>query len=99
MKNMKYVCLRNIYLNETMVAKNLLKILVNVCCILSRVQLFYPPGSSVHGISQARILEWIAISFSKGYSQPRDQNWVFPKSCIAHGFFTTEPLEKLKILG
>ena len=29
-------------------------------------------GSSVHGISQARILEWVAISFSRGFSQPRD---------------------------
>ena len=32
-----------------------------------------PPGSSVHWIFQARILEWVAISFSKGSSQPRDQ--------------------------
>ena len=32
-----------------------------------------PPGSSVHGVSQARILEWVAISFSRGSSQPRDQ--------------------------
>ena len=31
-----------------------------------------PPGSSIHGILQARILEWVAISFSKGSSQPRD---------------------------
>ena len=31
------------------------------------------PGSSVHGISQARILKWVAISFSRGSSQPRDQ--------------------------
>ena len=31
-----------------------------------------PPGSSVHGILQARILEWVAISFSKGSSRPRD---------------------------
>ena len=31
-----------------------------------------PPGSSIHGISQARILEWVAISFSGGSSQPRD---------------------------
>ena len=31
------------------------------------------PGSSVHGILQARILEWVAISFSRGSSQPR--NW------------------------
>ena len=30
------------------------------------------PGFSVHGISQARILEWVAISFCTGYSQPRD---------------------------
>ena len=44
-----------------------------------------PPGSSVHEISQARILEWVAISFSRGSSQPRDQTWV---SCIAGRFFT-----------
>ena len=31
-----------------------------------------PPGSSVHGIHQTRILEWVAISFSRGSSQPRD---------------------------
>ena len=34
------------------------------------------PGSSVHGIFQARVLEWIAISFSRGSSQPRDRTWV-----------------------
>ena len=44
-----------------------------------------PPGSSVHGISQARILEWVAIPFSRGSSQPRAQTWV---SCIAGRFFT-----------
>ena len=43
-----------------------------------------PPDSSVLGILQARILEWVAISFSWGSSQPRDQNWV---SCIAGRFF------------
>jgi len=31
-----------------------------------------PPGSSVHGILQARILEWVAVSFSRGSSHPRD---------------------------
>ena len=31
-----------------------------------------PPGSSVHGISQARLLEWVSISFSRGSSRPRD---------------------------
>ena len=34
------------------------------------------PGSSVHGISQARILEWVAISFSSGSSPPRDQTCI-----------------------
>ena len=34
------------------------------------------PGSSVHGISQARIVEWVAISFSSRSSQPRDWTWV-----------------------
>ena len=42
-----------------------------------------PPGSSVLGISQARILEWLAISFSRGSSQLRDQIRVFCIFCIA----------------
>ena len=44
-----------------------------------------PPGSSVHEIFQARILEWVAISFSRGSSQPRDWTQV---SCTAGRFFT-----------
>ena len=47
-----------------------------------------PPGSSVHGISQARTLEWAAISSSRGPSWPREQNCV---SCAAGRSFTTEP--------
>ena len=39
-----------------------------------------PPGFSVHGILQARILEWVAISFSRESFQPRDQTCI---SCIA----------------
>ena len=35
-----------------------------------------PLGSSIHGILQARILEWVAISFSRGSSRPRDRTWV-----------------------
>ena len=42
------------------------------------------PVSSVHGILQARMLEWVAIFSSQGSSQPRDQTWVF---CVAGGFF------------
>ena len=34
------------------------------------------PGSSIHGIFQALVLEWIAISFSTGFSQPRDRTWI-----------------------
>jgi len=43
--------------------------------VLSRVRLFatsWTPGSSVHGVIQARRLEWVAISFSRDSSQPRD---------------------------
>ena len=40
------------------------------------------PGSSVYGISQARILEWVAISYSRGSSQPRDQTCISCVSCI-----------------
>ena len=40
-----------------------------------------PPGSSVHGILQARILEWVAILSSRGYSRPRDQTQVSYVSC------------------
>ena len=52
------------------------------------------PGSSVHEIFQARILEWLAISFSRGSSWPRDQTQV---SCIAGGFFTTKPLKAILV--
>ena len=47
--------------------------------------------SRVRGILQARILEWVAVPFSRGSSQPRDRTQV---SCIAGGFCTTGPLGK-----
>ena len=50
-----------------------------------------PPGSSVHGIFLARILEWVAISSSRGSSWFRDQTLI---SYIAGTFFPTEPLGK-----
>ena len=46
------------------------------------------PGSSIHGISRVRILEWVAIPFSRRSSWPRDWTRV---SCLAGRFFTTEP--------
>ena len=42
-----------------------------------------PAGSSVHGISQARILEWVANSFSRGSSWPRDRTCISCISCIS----------------
>ena len=54
---------------------------------------YNPPGSSVHGISQARIQERVFISFPQGSFQPR--NWTHV-SCIAGGFFTTEKWGKPK---
>ena len=55
---------------------------------------YNPPGSSVHGILQARILEWVAISFSRGSPQPRDQTQVFR---IAGRFFTTSATWELDL--
>ena len=49
-----------------------------------------PPGSCVHGILQARILEWVAVSSSRGSSWPRDQIWV---SCTAGRFLTEPPVK------
>ena len=43
------------------------------------------PGFSIHGILQARILEWVGIPFSRGSSWPRDPTWI---TCIAGRFFT-----------
>jgi len=53
---------------------------------------YSPPDSSVHGISQAKILEWIAISFSRGSSQSVGIQSKAP--VLAGGFFTTEPTGK-----
>ena len=51
-----------------------------------------PPGSSVHEIIPAKILEWVAMPSSRGSSWPRDWTHVSCVSCIAGRFFTTEPL-------
>ena len=53
-----------------------------------------PPSSSVHGILQARILEWVVIPISRRFSWPRDQTWV---SCIGGRFFTIWSTETLEI--
>ena len=68
-----YVIIYVIYINIT-------TYYINCCCFVtkSHLTLCDPmdcslPGSFLHGISQKRILEWVAISFSRGSSRPRDQ--------------------------
>ena len=66
--------------------KLLVKVLVSqLCPTLCDPMDCSLPGSSVHGILQARILQWVAISFSRGSSWPRDQT---RDSCFAGRFFT-----------
>ena len=68
------------------------------CCLVAKSCLtFYnpmdysPQGYSVHGISQARMLEWTAISFSRGSSWFKGWNYISCLFFIASRFFTTEP--------
>ena len=72
-----------IHWNETAIGLHVFPIpfLMNSCDAMD----CGPPGSSVHGISQARILEWVAIHIFRGSSWPRDQTQV---SCIIGRFFT-----------
>jgi len=51
------------------------------------------PDSSVHRILQAKILEWVAISFSRGSSKPRDQTHISMFPALAGRFFTTSATE------
>ena len=63
-------------------------LVVQSCPILWNPMGCSPPGSSVHGILQARILEWVAIPFSRVYSQPTDL------SCMQADSLPSEPLGK-----
>ena len=74
------ICLLKMYESEKV------KVLVAQSCLfLCNPMDCSLPGSSVHGILQVRILEWVAIPFSRGSSQPRDWTWI---SYIAGRFFT-----------
>ena len=68
-----------------MVSDSVLVLVAQSCPTLCDPMDCSPPGSSVHKIFQARILEWVAISFPSGSSQPRDRTWV---SCTAGRCFT-----------
>ena len=77
---------------------------VALCCMLSRFScvwlsatlwtIYSPPGSSVHGVLQARILVWVAMPGSRGSSQLRDQTHVSYISCIGRWVFTTSTIWK-----
>jgi len=58
-----------------------------------------PPGSSVHGILQARILEWVAIFSSRGSSRLRDGTCISWVSCIAGRFFIYSHLRSSRDIG
>ena len=63
------------------------------CLTLCDPKDYSPQGSSVYGILQARILEWVAISFSRGSSWPRDRT-TSASPALAGRFFSTQPREK-----
>ena len=60
------------WLKWSSVIRILFSLVAQLCLTLYDLMDCSPPGSSVHGVSQARILEWVAISSSGGSSRPRD---------------------------
>ena len=88
------VCFKFCYHEKwiTLSVRNTVSVVPVYCCcylVAKSCRLFgnpmdcSPPGSSVHGILQAGILEWVAISFSRGSSQPRD--WTRVSLNLLHG--------------
>ena len=64
-------------LTQMGIKENEVKVLVTQSCLTLFDSMDYsPPGSSAHGILQTGILEWVAIPFSRGSSQPRNQTQV-----------------------
>ena len=80
-----------------------LQICLNCSVAQSRLTLwdpedYSPSGSSVHGILQARILEWAASSFSRDLPNPGIEPMTPASPALAGGFFTTEPSRKPRVL-
>ena len=63
-------------LSITLLACEVWSEVAQLCPTLCDPMNYSLPGSSVHGIFQARVLEWVAVSFSRGSSRPRDRSWV-----------------------
>ena len=78
-----YICntdsASNPKLRSPCVCSKLLQSCLTLCNTMDHSQ----PGSSVHGILQARIVKWVAMPFSRGSSQPRDQTHISYISCIS----------------
>ena len=83
-KNQNTVKLKNVSCISLYVKSVVVKV-AQSCLTLCNPTNHSPPGSSVHGVLQARILQWIAMPFSRGSFWPRDRTQV---SCIAGRFFT-----------
>ena len=82
-----------------MIAMNRMCVCTQACLTLCHPMEGSPPGSLVHAISQARILEWVAVSFSSGSSWPRDQTLVSCVSCIGRWIlYCCGHLEKKSVL-
>ena len=67
-------------------------LVTQLCPTLCNPMDYSPPGFSGHGILQARVLQWVAIPFSKGSSRPKDYTQV---SCTASRSLLSEPWEVL----
>ena len=70
--------------------QELISVCTQLCLTLCNSMDYSPPGSSVHGILQARILEWVDMPSSRGSSQLRTEPTSPVASTLAGGFFTTE---------
>ena len=83
-------CIYNGILSGSVVAQSCLTLCDPMDCS--------PSGSSVHGILQARILEWVAISFSRGSFQPRDWTWVSASPALQADSLPAEPSGKTEVV-
>ena len=97
------ICLNTTDITETHIFRDVNQgshlplLCVYMCCSVAQLcptlwdpMDYSPPGSFVHGIFPARILEWAVIFYSRGLFRPRDGTWVSFISCISK-FFTTVP--------
>ena len=83
-------------MSQRILKKHVLCSVGQSCPTLCNPRDYSPPGSSVHGILQAGILEWVAISPFRGSSGPRDQTQISWVSCVGETFFTKEQVGEFK---